>query len=257
MSKRRSLLGIVALLGFITLFVLTYGYTRTKAEEVVCRSVSVRVMDSGELNFVTPRRVQEYLRVTMGDLRGRPAHEVNTHAVEQHLMKLPAVRTCQVYTDALGMLSIDLWQRRPKVRIMSRDGRSCYIDGEGMRFNLDSLYAAHTLVVSGNISYPPAQVGQGVDSLFWSTLFEFVSYVDDHPLWHSLIGQVYVANAKRIELIPRVGGFIVVLGPCQDYRYKLRKLRSLYQASLPAPGLDAYREINLAFTNQVICTKWE
>ena len=259
---RKRLLGIALLVLGAILLLLSFRYTEKRATSLTCNGLRVRIADSSRLAFVTPRRVERYLRKHIGELRGRSLAAIDTHHVESLLDSLPAVRSAQVYTDCSGTLNVELRQRQPIARAIAQNGESCYIDDAGHRFVLDSLYAAHVLVISGAINLPPRHgcalpVSDSVTPSLWQQLFALSQYIHRSREWKPLFTQIYVASPQRVELIPRVGGFVINLGSPDNYAYKLDKLRSMYRANLPGEGLDAYSEINLAFSDQVVCTKRE
>ena len=257
---------IVAALSLLLFAVLTMAYSSQQQQLLVCKALRVNVLDSSRYRFVTPHRVERYLNNRIGALPGCRMREINTYQIEELLRALPAVREVSAYGTADGELRIRVAQRLPMFRIMARDGRSCYVDSEGKSFPLDEQYTAHVLVVSGQISLPPdtlcmAEEGPYMASQasyrgFWHDLFDFASYLYHDSFWRALIAQVYIAREDRIELVPRVGGQIIVLGDLRDYAYKMNKLWSLYRAQLPGAGLNQYSEINLIYSNQVVCKRW-
>lgn len=266
MQIKGTLRYIVAGLLLLVFAVLTMGYSSQQQRLLVCKSLRVDVVDSSHYRFVTPHRVERYLNNRIGALPGCRMREINTYQIEELLRALPAVREVSAYGTADGDLRIRVVQRLPMFRIMARDGRSCYVDSEGKSFPLDEQYTAHVLVVNGQISLPPdtlcmADEGIHMDAKassrgFWHDLFDFANYLYQDSFWRSLIAQVYIAREDRIELIPRVGGQIIVLGDLHDYAYKMNKLWSLYRAQLPGVGLNQYSEINLIYSNQVVCKRW-
>ena len=58
-----------------------------------------------------------------------------------------------------------------------------------------------------------------------------------------------------MELIPRVGDHIIVIGTLTDYSDKLARLKLFYEKVLNQVGWNKYRKINIEFSNQIICTK--
>ena len=86
-------------------------------------------------------------------------------------------------------------------------------------------------------------------------LYDFVLWMEDDPYWRAQIEQINVISPQRIELIPRVGSGVVVLGSLDNYAGKLRKLKKLYQDGFSSFGWNDYAEVDLRFRGQVVCRK--
>ena len=176
-----------------------------------------------------------------------------------------SVRDVQIFKTADGVLSIKVKQRRPLVRIFNHNNQSYYIDEQGLILPLSDRFAAHVLVVTGEITEPFAlRANQSV--MQWDTsvykkepllkrIYDFARFVGDDDFWNAQIAQVFVENPNDIELIPRVGSQIILMGSFDDYEKKLDKLKMFYEKALPAEGWNKYKMINLKYSNQIICTK--
>jgi cell division protein FtsQ len=49
----------------------------------------------------------------------------------------------------------------------------------------------------------------------------------------------------------------VVFGSIENYEEKFRNLEAFYKKGLPVSGWNLYKEINLKYKNQIVCTKSE
>ena len=90
---------------------------------------------------------------------------------------------------------------------------------------------------------------------YWNRMYEFLHFLLSDPLWSSQFSQVYIDSWQRIELVPRVGAQIVVLGTLENFVYKLNKLYSVYRSLLKEKVLEEYVTIDLQYSNQVICKR--
>jgi cell division protein FtsQ len=73
--------------------------------------------------------------------------------------------------------------------------------------------------------------------------------------WKDQVQQINVVGKNEIELIPSLGNHIIILGTLENYQQKMNKLMKLYQDGLNVFGWNQYSTINLAYKNQIICTK--
>ncbi len=248
------------LLGLCFLAAVGYAlrYVATRRGEIQCRALRVSMASSAQTSLVTARAVENLITQEVGDLVGKPLYAINAHAIETMVDNLPVVKKAQAYPLASGLLCVSIQQRIPILRIIARDGSSYYVTWEGTLYPAALDYAAHTLVANGYIEPPLDSLAlqdplQGAQSHLFTQLLELARYVYKHSFWRAQLTQLYVTSNQNVELVPRVGGQIVQLGSLDDYQYKLKKLRALYAASLPANGLNAYSEIDLRYGDQVIC----
>ena len=86
-------------------------------------------------------------------------------------------------------------------------------------------------------------------------LCNFVNYLQSDELWRNQITQIYVNAANELELVPRVGNHIILLGGLDDYENKMNKLEAMYSKGFEITDWNAYSLINLKFKDQVICKK--
>jgi cell division protein FtsQ len=88
-------------------------------------------------------------------------------------------------------------------------------------------------------------------------IFDFVSFIEKSDFWNAQIEQIYVADNKNIELIPRVGSGVILFGNLSNFATKLNKLQKLYSNAFNEIGWNRYKTIDLRYENQIVCTKIE
>ena len=73
--------------------------------------------------------------------------------------------------------------------------------------------------------------------------------------WNDQIEQIYVNQNNDVELIPRVGEQVIMLGSFENFEEKLANLKLFYDQAVPKVGWDKYSIINLKYKDQIVCTK--
>jgi cell division protein FtsQ len=71
----------------------------------------------------------------------------------------------------------------------------------------------------------------------------------------ALTEQLFLNNQGELELIPKIGDQIIVLGDTTHLAEKIENLNTFYTRGMQAEGWNNYRSISLKYRNQVICTK--
>lgn len=90
-------------------------------------------------------------------------------------------------------------------------------------------------------------------------LINFVSLVEESNFWSAEVVQ-FVAKTTSLgeidlSLIPRSGDFVIEFGTLADCKVKLSKLSNFYDNCFSAIEEQQYKQIDVRYDKQVICTK--
>ncbi|MCX2473953.1 cell division protein FtsQ [Pedobacter sp. MC2016-05] len=238
-----SLAGVVVLLSFINI----------KKQTVKC--TDVKILIPGADNFIEREEIDQILREDQGVLLGRNIENINIHKIEKKLQSNPYIAFAKVYVEMDGVLHIEVKQRQPVVRILNSSGQDFYIDNDGLKMPISSNFTANVLVATGNIT---EVFGSRVDTLHTKLahdIYKTALFIKRDTLWDSQIEQLVVDQKNDIELIPRVGDQRIILGNADSLEKKMTNLLLFYKKAMPQVGWDAYRTINIKYTNQIVCEK--
>ena len=211
----------------------------------VCKDFDLLIKDSVNAGFVTKKEVTSILKKDDIHPVGKPMEEIVCKAMEETLAKHPLIDEVECYKTPNGKVTIEVTQRIPVLRIMSRNGENYYIDNKGGVMPPEAKCVAHLAIATGNIDKAFAR----------KELYAFAQYLQKNKFWNAQIEQINVLSTKEVELVPRVGNHIVFLGKIDDYENKLIRLKEFYKKGLNKVGWNKYERINLEFGNQIICTK--
>jgi cell division protein FtsQ len=175
---------------------------------------------------------------------GKILSDVDMNEIEREIEKHPMVRRAVCYQSPNGDLNIDVTQRIPVFRVMSAAG-DYYVDNERSKMPVTVKSSAYVTVVSGNVNLDFA-LGE---------LYDFVVYLQSDNFFNSLVEQIYIYPNNRMELIPRVGDFVIVFGTTERYEAKLKKMKVFYETVPQRMGWNSYSKINLEYKDQVVCTR--
>ncbi len=245
---------LVATLG--AYFFFAGRLTSAGADKEVCRSISVRLLDSAENKFVTKSEVVNIIEGFTGSVVGKRINDINVANIEKLLDKRSAIRKSQVSISRNGVLSVDITQRKPLLRIQTENG-GFYIDHTGYIFPLVSSFTSYVPIVSG---YIPLAIDAGHrgrlqdDTQNWiGNIVEFGIFMEENPFWNAMIEQIYVEKNGDIVLSPKVGNYKIVFGDLKDIESKFHRLLAFYKNIAPHEGWDKYSVVNLKYRNQIVC----
>ena len=236
------LLGIFAIISYLIFSVVSFS---GRNAEKVCNNLIINIKDSTELGFINEKKIAYILRKENLNPIGKTLKEINTATIEETLLKHPVIKKVESYKTSSGNIRIDIWQKKPMFRIMLNNGANYYIDFERKKMPLSDEFVAYVPIVTGVAS----------NEFITGELFDFIDFLRKDKFWNSQIVQINVDSNQEIELTPRVGNHVILLGTLENYNDKLKNLLKLYQNSLNTGGWNQYSKIDLRYRNQIICTK--
>lgn len=229
------------------------SFIEIKKAEVVCKDVKVYI--PGNQYFIDKQEVENILKLSSTLLVGRKLDKINIHDLEGKLKANPFVAYAKVYADMDGIIWIEVIQRQPIMRIMTQYDQDFYVDENGFKLPLSNNFTANVLAANGYIEEPFAGKVDTLKTPLAKDVFKTISFIRKDALWNAQIAQVYVTADHEIELIPRVGNQRILLGNADSLETKFHNLMVFYKQALPQVGWDAYKQINIKYSNQIIGIK--
>lgn len=213
-------------------------------EEKVCNEISFEVTDYDKYQFITTERIEQHLKSTGTNPIGEKTSDIDLSEIERAVSSLNLVKEAVCYFDTEGRLNIKASQRVPLFRVKSANG-DYYVDSDRQLMPTSIRYTAHVPVVTGN-----------VDQTFATTeLYDFIRFIVNDSRWKSAFTQIYVYPDNEVELIPRVGNFIIDMGRLDRYEAKLNKLDIFLDKVPRYKSWNEYSEIDLKYRDQVVCKR--
>lgn len=245
----------------IVLFILFAGVAGNERSNTVCSSVEI-IIDRGkpQLGFVSESDVFEMLHSPERNPVGKKLADINIALLENRIRSNPYVSEAEVFSSIDGKVIFNIRQRIPLMRIINVFNEQFYIDTEGVFMPLSSEYSADVPVATGvpgsMFKHASISMTQPPDSFsVLRHLFEISKFISESDFWNSQIVQLHVNDMGDIEMIPRIGEQVIILGNSEQINEKLENLNILYQQGFKAKNWNDYSVINLKFVNQAVCTK--
>ena len=251
---------------FIVALGVFLGFSETQLSKIKCTEIVVKITDTTGFYFVEPNDILDLLSEKGFKLKGMQLEKIPLNKIENDIRNHPSVKGAEVYNTLDGILHIDVQQRNPILRIINYNNESYYVDNDGALFPLSDEYTARVIVANGNLKEPynlrykrNASETKEKDELgrifFVDDLFQLTKFIQSDNFYKSLVEQIYVNNNNEIELVPKVGRFIILLGSIDKMDEKFQNLKTFMQIALPREGWDKYSQINIKYKDQIVCTK--
>lgn len=264
LKKLKKYRRIFYTIGLITLVVILVS-VRKNYRNTICNDLKVTVLDSNDAKYITENSVTNYLLTNIDtDIEGNLFKNIDLSFIEDLMQSHPYVKTVEVFRNGSNILEIKLTQRKPFIRIFDKKNFSFYIDNEGYILPLSKNYASYVSIFTGNIPHYDSLFGSGnihninneiFDTSNYQLIYNFAKKIQSDDFMNSLIDQVNVLPDNEFELVPKIGDYKILFGTIDSAEVKFENLMAFYQQAAPKVGWDKYSELNLKYTNQIVCTK--
>ena len=247
-------IGITLLVGYLLIAGVIYGFWR---EEPRYRGIKIDISyPNDDAHFVTEANILHLLDSKPGfKYKGKLYREVNTLELAKYIEENNRlVRSVSCYHTPDSMLRIDIEQRNPVLRVKSElnvkdeHGKAMldfYVDDASMM--MPAQFGSASICL-------PLVTGYVTPNLI-EPLCDFAGFLKSNDFWADNITQINICRNGDVELVPRIGSHVILLGSLDDYEHKLKRVRKFYEKVLPQKGWNAYRTINVKFNGQVVGEK--
>lgn len=270
------ILNLAVWTALVVYLVMAGRYTSEQRNDVACSNIEVKVLDADRYDFITEDMVRLWFNSGEMNVIGKELSQIDTKEAQRFVTRRGYVKNARVYTSMDGTLHIELTQRSPLVRFNMTDGYNFYLTEDGYIVPAQRHAVEYVPLVTGTFEFPFAKdyIGYYDQSItdeekkvsksygFFFELINFVKFVDNSDFWDSFIVQINVAGGNaydnyepQIQIVPRIGDHLVILGSIAGYERKLSDLMAFYNGAAAYEGWDTYKYINLKYKGQVVCTK--
>ena len=250
-NRRRWINHKLTVMGGLVAALLLVGAAVQYKKNGDVRSLEVEITDAEDRQFLNDREVRNYLFKEMGVyLEGAPVSSFETRKVEQILQQNPFVEKADVYVDALNRLQISIRQRNPIVRIEESDGNRYYLDAQGSMMPSSPNFAARVPVATGFTGrFDPNW--RSVENSPTAQIFGLATMISEDPFFQAQVEQIHIQSDGDFLLVPKLGDFLINIGPPTELPNKFKRIKAFYETVLPNVGWNRYRSISVKFKGQI------
>lgn len=200
--------------------------------------------------FVTENQIHEVFKQLYPDSQ-ISIGQINLYQLERKVKQNPYIRSVQVYTDMKGTVNIDIVQKQPLLRIINSNGVSYYLDERGDKMPVSDNFTSRVPVATGYIEASDS----ARDASVLGQLNVLINFIRGDSLLYALCEQIDVNEKGEFEFIAKMSYHRFLLGDTTALEQKFRRMKIFYSEILTSDTVANYREVNLKFNNQIICTK--
>ena len=243
MKTAIKILMLTAVAGYLIFAVATLSHSN---DDKICSGIKIVLNDTTRACYMTEDYVRDIITQHKIYPEGQKLSQINLNDIETAVKTSPYVDSVLCYYTPKGTLCVKVNPVKPIIQIIAANGQQYYMDDKGKvlptsDFDLDLCLA------TGNITPQTAR----------TVLLDLAQYLNSHSPWDKEIQQVNVIDPNHISLTALTGSHSIMLGPPTDLEEKFDRLTIFYKEGLDKVGWNKYKEINLSFADQVVCTRTE
>ncbi len=247
MTKKRvfsAIIKYIILLSLVGYLVFVVIKIVRPVKEVRCTGVDVRIVENQDNVLISRDDVEKILATHKIAPEGQPFSNVDIEKIDSILLSNPRIDSVFSYRNSAGKLCIRLWTAQPILHVIPSNGKEFYLERTG-KIILGSALNTNLCIVTGSVSHKFAT----------DNLVTLGTILNEDPYWKLQAQQINVTPSGEIQLVPRTGNHILILGEAENIPDKLRRIRAFYEKAMPKVGWDTYKTINAKYDGQLVCTK--
>ena len=225
---------------FVMIFLYSFSSKRNSVRKI--NKIDIQ-FDSKENMFLTHQMVNNLLIQNLGDASRLQKDKVDLNTLENELSHHEMIEKAEVFSTIDGFLNTRITQKTPILRVIS-DNDSYYLDKKGDRISLSANFSARVPLVVGEISKEKRKP--------YLNLFNEIN--KDDFLSKNITG-AQIMPSGNVVLTNRSFDYKIAFGKPINVQKKLRNYKAFFHHAIKDTLIKEYKEINLMFTQQVVCKK--
>ena len=232
----------IRLVVMFALLLFLYSFTSQRNDHrKLIKSEVIFTDDSNP--FIRQETVNKLLIENRKDAKGIQKDGLDLNKLEKSINNNPMIEKSEVFVSIDGVLKAVVKQKTPIARVFDENG-SFYIDYQGNKMPISEEYTARVPIISGEIS--------NENKTDLNKLLQFV--YNDEFLKKNIIG-IQILPSGSLKMVNRNFDYTIDFGKTVNIEKKFSNYKAFFQKSVADSSLYKYKNINLKFTQQVICTK--
>lgn len=230
----------LVLIIFVMIFLYSFSLKRNSERKI--SKIDIK-FESNENMFLTHEMVNNLLIQKLGGTSSIQKDKLDLNTLETVLDDHEMIEKAQVFSTIDGFLNTRITQKTPIVRVIT-DNDSYYLDSKGDRMSLSQNFSARVPLVSGEIS-------KGNEKPY---LLLFNEIKKDDFLSKNITG-AQIMPSGNVVLTNRSYDYKIAFGKPINVEKKLKNYKAFFQHAIKDTLIKSYKEVNVMFTQQVVCKK--
>jgi len=230
------LVGVLALMGSL----LVFANQRSAVRNI--EKIDLKLLSSNN-HFITQEMVERLIIGQFPDSLTSSRKEIDLMLIENQLNQHPMIANSEVFLSVDGILSAEVSQKTAIARVINQND-SFYIDSEGNEMPLSEHYSAHVPLISGTLKEENKK-----------SFIELLNKIYTDEFYKTTLTGIKINPDQSLVFTVRDYNYLVEFGFLKEIERKMDNYKAFVHYSKNDTIVKEYKNINLRFTEQVVCTK--
>lgn len=254
MFNKKNILSIISV---VTIIAIIVSYVLL-SDNTLCKAIDIKTVNNTKDLILNKEHIKKIVLKNYPNLIGSPINDVNLSNLEHKIEAYPAVKNAEVYKKVNGILEIEIEQKEPIARVITKKGDSFYLGSQGSLIPISKTGSARVMIINGNINFNyknnKISINDTTITKNIKEVYKIAKEISKDKFTTAQTEQIYITKNNEFEIIPTVGNHTVKFGDISNYRNKLKYLKHFYKDVLKEEGWRKYKLISLKYKNQIVCT---
>lgn len=224
----------------VLLFLFNFAQKRNNQREI--GPIKVEFL-SNKNYFLTQEMVNNLLIQNLPRTSKIVKEDLDLNKLEQVLLKNQMIESSEVYVDINGTLHADVVQKTAIARVIN-NGEAYYLDSKGDTMSLSSHFSARVPVVVGELLPQNKKLFNDV-----------LNRIYEDPFLKMSITGIKITPDQSLYFDVRDYKYSIEFGKMNEVERKFTNYKAFVHYMQKDTLMNQYSNVNLRFTEQVICTK--
>ncbi|HUH25491.1 MAG TPA: hypothetical protein VLY87_02600 [Flavobacterium sp.] len=227
---------VIALMFSLMVFASNRNATRQ------IEQIEVKLLSSNN-HFITQEMIEKIIVKSFPKEGQITNSELDIENIENQLNQNEMIAHSEVFVDINGKLHAEVTQKTAIARVIN-GSENYYIDTEGNKMPLSTHFSAHVPIVFGHIkSGNKEHFANLLNKIFNDTFLK------------TTITGIQIKPDQSLLFTVRDHDYLVEFGHLKEIDRKLDNYKAFIHYSKNDTLIGYYKNVNLRFTEQVVCTK--
>lgn len=240
----KLIIKIVLLLAVVGYLIFATLVTSQNNDERICIGTQILLDNKDEKNYISINYIESLLKNTKIAIKDQNVDSININIIEEHLKACPFVDSVICYYTPQHLLCVKIQSRQPILHVIANNGDNYYMDING-NIMPSNIFPLDICLATGYITKQYAK----------ENVLKVADFLNASDKWSKEIQQIYINQNGQIEFVPLTGEHKIIIGESENLAEKLSRLEIFYKQGLDKAGWNKYSNIDLSYSNQIVCIK--
>lgn len=267
-SKMKRIVNIIIIILLASGVIFLFVFANQKQNEIHCKEFVINIDYNNAPQLITKSTIKRQITDAGIRVKGEHIATIKAKKLQKILSNNPYIKRATISVGVNGIVTANILQRKPLVRVIDQESNQCLIDHDGYRMPVNPDFPVRLVLASGNVRNLKQNIldtvrnesGRGYTVIKTlpsdlNKIHKIALKLEKDTLTSALIEQIYFNDKREIELVPKMGDQSIILGDTVSLDEKLKNLHVFYSKGMKNFAWNNYKVINLKYKNQVVCSK--